>query len=395
MGYSSKVARYSVSGVSGWNEAAPGSGATWVHIPALDAPLPKLEQLTDVAQESDNDGASSLDYPTVRSSGISVSARIHTGTAAFGGGDTAPSTYFMQPALESYFGQAATTFAGTTVASGGSAEAPNFTSVSGLAVGQAVQIGQYVAFVGGISGNTVTLNRGISSGAGAAVYGAHNLSPAIGEAPAYHYVNAEYSAAYNGLLGPGRFTKLAIQGGAAKGGLRYAVDFSADTFTGSVTPSSLTYTAPAYLGPTLVGKGADIAINSDNLTVADLSFDFGVQHEEIAATTGNNGRAGWMITGCEPTAEFSEYFVSDRFDQGYTRSGVDFIAVVPGDRTSNATRARTSLAVWMPNAQIVVEPSAISGQNGQKVKVVGKRPTAAQKAAGLTSPVYFAIFGGV
>lgn len=397
MGTSAKVARYSVSSVSGWGDAAPTASSTWVHVPALDAPLPKLEQSTDVAQESDNDGASSIDYPTVRGSSISLSTRIHTGTKAFDGpsGDTPPTSFFMQPLLESYFGGAATTFAGTTVTSGGSSSAPNLTSVSGLSVGQAVQVGQYVAFVTGISGSTVTLNRGIAGGAGSVVYGAYNLAPVLGEVAGYHYVNAEYSGTYEGLLGPGRVTKLAIQGGAAKGGLRYAADFSADTFGGSVTPSSLTYTAPTYTGPTLVGKGADVSIFSDNLTVADLSIDFGVTHEELPATTGTNGRAGWSLTGCEPTAEFSEYFAVDRFDQGYSRSGVDFLVVVPGNTTSAATLARTSIAVWMPNAQLTVEPSTVGGQRGQKVKVVGHRPTAAQKTAGLTSPVYFSIFGGV
>lgn len=395
MGTSAKVARYSLSEVASFSTAAPTAASTWLHVPALDAPLPKLEQATDVAQESDSDGASSVDYPTVKGSALSLTTRVHTGTKSFDGasGDTDPTTCFLKPALESYFGAGATSFSGTTIASGTTA-APTLTTATGVAAGMALQFGSQVRFVAGVSGSSVTLDSAIDAAtAGLAVYGAFNFAPTLGERAAYHYVSAEVGN-YSGLVGPGRVVGLKIQGGAAKGGLRYALDFAADSWGTSVTPSSLAYTVSSYTGPTLVGKGAEVALDGASVTAADVAIDFGCKHEEIVAVSGSNGRQGWQLNECEPSVEFSEYFASARWTNFTSRSGVSVRIVVPGDTTSAATRARTSLAVWLPNAQVTVEPATVGGQRAQKVKLVGKRPTPAQKLAGVTSPVYLAVFGG-
>jgi hypothetical protein len=52
------------------------------------------------------------------------------------------------------------------------------------------------------------------------------------------------------------------------------------------------------------------------------------------------------------------------------------------------------VVVRMPNAQVMVEEATHNGQRAQKVKLVGHRPTAAQRTLGLTHPLYFAVFGG-
>lgn len=398
--YSARKGRYNMSQVATWATAAPTNGSTWVNIPALDAPAPKREQGTDAAQESDNDGMSSLDYATVKGGSLSFSTRCLTGTLGFdgAGGDNAPTTTFLKNAFSSYFGAAANAgadFAGTTTSTSGSGATVNLTSVANLTVGMACMVSTDVRFVKSIATNAVTLNYAPTSVLGSqAVYGAYNWKPTLGEKAEYDYINAEMGTE-DVLLGPGRFTGLKLQNLAGKDGARLAFDFSADTFATGVTPTSVTYANATYTGAQIVGKGGLVALDGTEIHISEASVDFGVKHEEIVDPSGTNGRAGYAIVSCDPVVEFSQYYSSTQWTSWTGRSRVDVMLSFPGNTTSAATRARTTYAVWMPAAQITVEDAVINGQRAQKVKCVGKRPTSADKTAGILCPIYFAILGGV
>lgn len=395
-----KYGRYSIAEVATFATDAPVAGSTWAHIPALERPIPKKTQNTDNAQESSNDGALSPAWITTRDASIALQMRVHTGSLGFDGasGDADPTSLFAQKLLESYFGAAAYgSFTGTTISGGTTAE-PTFTSVSNLRVGDAVAIetaagGAEIRFVTKIATSTVTLDRAITAATnGLKVYGAWNFRPTLGVYAPHHYVNCELGAE-DVLLGPGRATEFKIEGLAAQQGARYSFGFAADKYAAGVTPTSLTSAAVAYTGAPLVSKAGTLAIAGTAVSCPDLSIDPGVKHAPLAGGDGANGRTGWEIVGCEPSVDITEYFSATRWTQYEAQTGVSFVFTLPSGSTSALVK-RGSLAVYIPNAQVVVEHSVVDGVAGSKVKLIGRRPTAAQIANGISLPFYFSVFGG-
>jgi hypothetical protein len=253
-----------------------------------------------------------------------------------------------------------------------------------------------VRFVSDISTNQVSLDSNLSAAgsytAGAKVAGGFNYEPVLGSYAKKLYINAEMGS-HSVLLGPGAITGLKLQGLAAKAGLRWVFDYMGDQYAAGFTPSAYTYNA---YGSTscLVAKGAPCTIDDTDTNVLELSVDFGCKHEEITATSGTNGRAGWELTECsEPTIEFTEYYNATRWTKYASRATSEIRLVVP---VSSVETARLgTVAIWMPAAQVTVEDVVVNGQRAQKVKAVGRRPTAAQKVSGVDKPIFMTVFGGI
>jgi hypothetical protein len=206
-------------------------------------------------------------------------------------------------------------------------------------------------------------------------------------------VNCELGS-HDVLVGPGRVTGLKLQGLAAKQGLRWAFDLSCDTYAAGFTPAG-TYAYNAY-GATscLVAKGAPLTIDDTDTNVLELSLDFGCKHEEVVATSGTNGRAGYELVECQPVLEFTEYYNGTRWTKYASRATTELRLVIPVGITP-ATMPLGCVAVYIPSAQVTVEDVVVNGQRAQKVKAVGNRPTAAQKLAGIDKPIFMTVFGGI
>lgn len=404
-----KYGRYSYYETVGINAPAPTASSAYQHLPALDTPHPKKIQAFDTANESDNDGSSSPVTPTVKSATMEIQTKVFTGDKTWDGGGSYPSGFHMKQFLDHYFGvNGLSTFVGTTVASGGPGVATpvTLTSATNLTVGSALMFypaaggAPEVRFVVSINGAAVTLDAELATAAnyaaGATVAAGFNYESVLGEYANYLYVNCEFGA-YADLIGPLRPTSLKLQGLSAKQGLRWAIGLAASNFAAGWTPTynDGVYVYSAYgATPCLVAKGAPVALDDVDTNVLELSVDFGCKNEEMPVTGGTNGVGGWFNTEhLEPTIEFTEYFNATRHTKYQAGTSMELRISVPVSATE--TSAKGCVSIYMPAAQVTVEDVTVGGQLAQKVKAIGRRPTAVQKVAGLDKPLFMTVFGGV
>lgn len=391
---SAKVTRVTVIGDKQVSDAAPAGSDTWVHVPVLENPTPVKEMGIDEATEGNDYGAASAPLPTSPKATLAMTTRVYGGSKRFAAA-TDPTACYCQALLESYFGQAKNiAFTGTTIAatSGPGKTTPlKVTSATGLAAGMAVQHGvtNEIGFVTAISGTDISLDRDWTTyAAGPDVAGAFNFSPAIGDAASSAkliYVNHERDS-HKSLLGEGAVFGFQLQGLAANSSLQYAFSAEFDDWQAGVTLD--TFTRNAFTTANLVSKGGKVLINgTESICISDGSVDFGVGHEWVECASGTNGRDGVAYVSAMPTASFTEYYSSTRWDDYRAQTGKTF-------HMSFANSGYQAVAVFFPNATFTVAEGAIGSKEGYPVSVRANMPTAAQVTAGLTKPVYYAVFSG-
>lgn len=398
--------RVTFAEVATFATTAPSSLNDMTHLPAIDPGPPNFVQNFDEGNETSNDGSMSVMYPTAKDSSWELQTRIYTGDKPNTGGTGNATTCFAQKLLNSYFNMDVNATglggAGTTVASG-TDTIPVLTSGTGVDVGEALMFGGSgtngeIRFVTTDGGASVTLDTALATAANyaaaAVVYSAFNFKPTMGAYAPHVYLSWEAgSTPHERLLGPGKITSLKLAGTAAREGCRYVFGFEGDTYAAGIT--SGTFTVNAFTGSPLVSVGATVAINGTDTPVGDFEIDFGVKHEPITATSGTNGRTGWEVTECMPSGSFTEYYTSEgRWTQYAAATSMPIRFSIPVSASGHAARAEGSLAVFLPNCNIKVEEAVLNGQRANKISFQGKRPTAAQIATGITSPVYLAVFGG-
>lgn len=394
---SAKVTRVTVIGDKQVSDAAPTGSDTWVHVPVLENPTPVKEMGIDEATEGNDYGAASAPLPTAPKATLAMTTRVYGGSKTFdgSGGSADPTSCFAKALLESYFGAASSNaFTGTTVAtsSGPGKTTPlKVASASNLAVGMAIQSGTTleIGFITAISGTDISLDRDWTTYAnGNVVRGAFNFSPAIGDAASSAkliYVNHERDS-HKSLLGEGAVFGFQLQGLAANSSLQYAFNAEFDDWQAGVTLSS--FTRNAFTTANLVSKGGKVLVNgTESICISDGSVDFGVGHEWVECASGTNGRDGVAYVSAMPTASFTEYYSSTRWDDYRAQTGKTF-------HMSFANSGYQAVAVFFPNATFTVAEGAIGSKEGYPVTVRANMPTAVQVTAGLTKPVYYAVFSG-
>lgn len=392
--------RVTFSEVATFAATAPSSLNSMTHIPAIDPAAPAVVQSFDEGNETSNDGSMSVKYPTAKESSYELSTRVYTGDKSIASSGTDATSAYLWKLIDSYFNMLAdTSGAGTTVASGTGA-VPVVTLATGINVGNALMFGGSgtdgsVRFAAAVSGTSITVDDTIDTAAdfaaAAEVYSAFNWAPTMGAYAPHIYFNWE-GADHNWLVGPGKVTSFKLAGMAAREGCRYVFGFSGDTYAAGI--NSGTFTSNAYTGSPLVSVGATCNINGTDTAVGDFEIDFGVKHEPVTATSGNNGRAGWEVTEVAPTGSFTEYYASGRWTQYAAATSIPLRFVIPVSTAGHVARAKGTIAVWFPNCNITVEEAVLNGQRANKVSFQAKRPTAAQQANSVISPVYFSVFGG-
>ncbi len=393
--------RVTFAEVATFATTAPSSLNSMTHIPAIDPAAPSVVQSFDEGNETSNDGSMSVKYPTAKESSYELSTRIYTGDKSIASTGTDATSAYLWKLIDSYFGVAAgTSGVGTTVASG-TASIPVVTLNGGTIVaGEALMFGGTatdgeVRFAAAVNTTSITvddpLDVAANYAAAAEVYSAFNWAPTMGAYAPHIYFNWE-GADHAWLCGPGKVTSFKLSNMSAREGCRYVFGFSGDTYAAGIT--SGTFTANAYTGSPLVSVGATVNINGTDTPVGDFELDFGVKHEPVTATSGNNGRAGWEITEVAPSGSFTEYYASGRWTQYAAGTSIPLRFVIPVSATGHAARAKGTIAVWLPNCNLTVEEAVLNGQRANKVSFQAKRPTAAQQANSVISPVYFSVFGG-
>lgn len=398
---SAKKSRINFSEVASYTATAPVGGDTWVHIPAVDQPLPSLPQGEDAPIIGNNYGASSIGYPTVKGpAGLQWQTPVYTGTLGLDGtgGDSNPSACYAQKLLESYFGAASDfLFKGTTVgaASGAGRTAPLVVAAAtNLAVGMAIKVGsENPRFITAISGTDISLNADLSASPsnGTVVYGAFNFKPTLGEYAPYLYLNVERDG-HGWMLGAGKVNSLALQNLAAGGGLRYAMGFEGSTFVGSVSISS--FVPNAFTGQPVVANGGEVIFDTASVCITDGNVNFGANHVWRLCATGTEGRDGFELVSVEGVeAQVTEYYAGARWTQYAARTGIPIMLSFEVGSTA-AAQARGSVAVFFPNATVMPAEGVAADLVAQTCAIKAHMPTTAQITAGLTSPVYYAVFGG-
>jgi hypothetical protein len=330
---------------------------------------------------------------TVKRDSLQVTVRAWTGNKRFGSG-TDPTSCFLQDLLECYFGAAAnSSFTGTTIAaaSGPGKTTPlKVTSASGMSVGLAIRNAttKEVGFITAISGTDITLNRDFTTVTAAIeLEGAFNFVPTIGQYGRYPYVNHE-RASVKRLLGPGDVMTYQLQGLAAGNVLRHVMGLEFNTFTTGINIS--TKTLNAFTASPLVTKGAEIVVGgSEAVCFYEGGVEFGVRHEWVECADGSQGRDGTIITDTEGAQmTFSEYYDATRWTDYEAQTGKDVLLSFTDENFG-------AISVWAPNATFKVVPAVNGNKEAQSVTVKFNRPTAAQVAAGITSPFYYAIHSGI
>jgi hypothetical protein len=404
---SAKPLRVNEAEVATFTTTAPVAGSTWRHVPVIESPLPTRTQERDEALEGNSRGTDSMVYPTVQSSEYQFQTRIYTGTT--GTEDTASAiSPFMQRALEDYFGyDADTAFSGTTVAAAsgpGQSSALKVTSASNISVGDILGFGgtdtqsppiEFRA-VTAISGTDVTLNADLTDAdnyaSGAIVYGGAQFVPTLGLRAKHHYLNVEENGRST-LIGPGKFTGLSITGMAAAGAARYNWTFQGNDFAAGVTPD--TFTPNAFTGSPIVTKGMQIYVGTVATQVAELGVEFNFGHEWKMDGTATHGRAGIELVNVGGSrVSFKEYHVAQRETDWEAQSGVSvFGAAYVG--STRAAGSRGAIAFFIPNATLVTTRDKLNNQTSLSTVFEARDPTSAQVTAGLTSSIYYCVFGGV
>jgi len=373
--------------------AAPVGGDTFTHVPAIDQPLPVLEQGTDDAVEGNEYGATTPPVATVKKSTLQVTTRVWNGSKVFGTG-TDPTTCFMQKALESYFGAAANTaFAGTTIAAAsglGKTTPLKVSSATGLAVGKAVRnaaTGEG-AIVKAISGTDITLSRDFSAAAQNTVLeGAFDFFPTLGQYNKALWVNHERDSVKR-LLGAGGAFTLQMQGVAAGNTLRYVFGLEFNTYAAGLTISSKT--PNAFVTNALIAKGSELIIDgTENVCFYDGQIDFGIGKEWVECDSGDEGRDGFVNTDVEGAGmTFSEYYDADRWTSHDAQSPHELMVVF------YAPSGGGGALVYMPNVTFKVADAVNGKKEAQTVTVKAHMPTTAQQAAGFTWPISYHVFSG-
>lgn len=399
----SKYHRLSFYEAATWDAAVPTSLTSCQHLPALDPPPPDIKQEFDTGNETATDGMASARYPTVRTVKHSVQSRIYTGTAANGNSEAA-SYCFLMNLLENYFGHAGVAGAGTTVASGGPGVSTPVTldSASNTAVGDmlifaaaggAGTAGE-MAVVTALSGAVVTLDRNLSTGANyaasALVYRGFDFRPTLGSYAKTIYLNSELDG-HSWLSGPGKITGLKLSGLTSRQGLRYQIEYEGRQWATGITAG--TFTQNAYTGAPLVAVGSPIWINGTQTAIADMTVDFGAKHTDIVATSESTGVSGGEIVEVMPSGEITSYYAADRFTEYRAGTRIPLLLWVSNGSTDNA-KARGSIGIYVPQAEIDVVEADVNGQRGLKLSWRATRPSSAQVTAGMTAPIYFTVFGG-
>lgn len=401
-----KYHRINYSEVATFDATAPSAGSTWQHFPAIDPAEPDVNQEFDAANETSTDGMMSARYPTVRNGKASLKTRIYTGAAANGNGEAATSL-FCQNLLESYFNHVTPAAGnGTTVASGGPGNSVAVTVASAgninpgsmliFAADGGAGTAAEMAVVTAKATNALTLDRDLSTAANyaasAEVYEGFDYKPTLAAYAKALYFNHELDG-HSHLIGPGKIKGFKIEGLSSREGLRYVFEFDGKHWADGVTPSSFTASQTNYGGSPLVAVGSPIWVNGTQTNVADFSVDFGAKIEDIKATSATYGVAGMELVEAMPSGEFTQYYASARFTEYRAGTNIPLLLWVSTGSTDNA-KARGSIGIYVPNAEIDVKEAAVNGQRGLKVTWRGKRPTVTQIANGLTAPIYFTVFGG-
>lgn len=405
---SEKVNRYSFAEVATFATAAPTAYTSYVDIPVEGSPeFGKVQDSAD-ANIANIYGASSPPIATVRSSSFAFETPICGGTAALDGvgGDSAPTSCFMQAPLESFFGADAVTFAGNTVAasSGAGNTAPlKFTSATGVTPGMIFQFGSEIRAATVKSTNDVTLNADLGTAANyaenAVIYGAFNFTPTVGQKVECLHMLHEFGTSRYEKAGPGKITGLTVGGLGAKGYAKYSFTFSGDDWSlvSGATGYSSTYTYNAFTGSKIIAQAGTVLVNGTARYCSDVTINFGITHSEriTNSTSGaTNGRDDWEITAvANPTITITSYYADDDWTDMRNKTGRDVLVAWQGG-TTNAAKARSFIAAFMPNATCTVAPAVINGMRAQQATFVGHAPTATQIGNSLTSPIYYAVGGG-
>lgn len=395
--------------ISGFTSAAPVAGDTWTLFPTVDGPFDDKEEMGfDEGREANNIGAPSPPVPTVPSASGGGLVRAWGGSKAFdgAGGDTDPTSCFMQGLTENYMGAAAvTSFSGTTVAAPGTAGGQTapivVTSATGLVVGMAIMVGAVggsaaeIRFIEAISGVNITLDQDLSAAnrvTGSIIYGAFNFVPTLGTYGSYVALNVVRDG-YSRMYWPSRISEMELSKVAAKDGMRIRYGFMADNWTDGVTPSS-TPTDAFRSNSALIGVGAPFAFNRTTVVVTDFQCNLGIKHEEQPAASGDRGRQGFESTEFAGEGSFTEYHLNSRFTSDFKNGTTGPLRIAVLAAGTNVVKARNADALWVPNAHIKVQRAPIEGKLGAKVSFKMLTPTATQQAAGINKPFYYAKFGG-
>jgi hypothetical protein len=397
---SNLVRRYSFREETAFGSDAPVAGDTWTMLPVEGTPEGTRNQEVDAAAVSNPRGNDAEDFPTRKSAEMGgLVCPLYGGNVAFDGasGDSPPTSFYLQKIYENFFGMDALSFAGTTTTStgvGSVADPLDLTSVTGLVPGMSLQVNGQFRNVASISGNEVVLDEDLSPApeSGDVVYGAWMLKPTVGELASYLYILEELANAERYLYGPGKPTALQINGIAAGNGLKVGFGLSANSWTApAFAPSAAPANAFTALPP--VVASADISVAGVSTCIRDGSVDFGVKSEWRDCATGPEGRDGMEISGSSPVIGVNEYFTAGRLAQFQARTGLN-VRMTFTNGATNLAKARHAVNIWMPNAQCNTAGAAAGNLRGMQTTFMGRDPTVAQVAAGLTAPIYLNIYGG-
>jgi hypothetical protein len=401
----SKYHRLSFCDVATWATAAPTNGSTWQNAFPIDPAEPDIVQEFDDANETSIDGMASARWPTVKSGKVSLTARAYTGSEGNGNSEAA-NTHFHADLMASYFQMATPTAGtGTTVSSGGpgNSVAVVVGSASNINVGDmlifaaagAAAATAEMAVVTAKSGISLTLDRDLSTAANyaasALVFQGFDYHPTLGNYAHTLYFNHELDG-HSWMLGPGKINGFKINGITSRQGLRYQFDYAAASWAAGVTPSS-TPLALFVANKPLVAVGSPAWINGTQTVISEMTVDFGAKIENVLATSDATGIGGMEHTETMPSGEITTYYASGRFTEWQAGTQIPLLLWVNNGAT-DAAKARASIGIYVPNASIDVKEASVNGQRGLKLSWQGRRPTVAQTTAGLTSPIYFTVFGG-
>jgi len=260
--------------------------------------------------------------------------------------------------------------------------------------GMALQVNGQFRNVVSVTSTEVVLDAVLdpAPGIGDVVYGAFMLRPTVGELASYLYLLEELAGTERYLYGPSKPQALQINGIAAGNGLKYGFNMSANTWVdGSFAPDTAPANALTALPP--VVASADISVAGVSTCIRDGSVDFGVKAEWRDCGTGPEARDGMEIFGASPVIGVNEYFTAGRLTQFKGRTGLS-VRMTFTNGATNLAKARHAVNIWMPNAQCNTAGAAAGNLRGMQTTFMGRDPTVAQVAAGLTAPIYLNIFGG-
>lgn len=421
---SRKTYRATMSQVATWSATAPVAGATWVHLPVIGAPEPKYDVELTNAQRANANAASSMEL--FKRKGIfqyPLETQFFTGTLGIDGalGDGAISSYFLESLWDSYWGGVgAHAFAGTTCTGVGTGKSSDLTvgSTANCVAGQCILVAfaatgtwEIAAIEKVVDGTHLTLDHDLTTQPANldVVYGGHTYMVTRGQRTKADYILVEKAAGETGahsiLGGPCQVMNASLEGLAAGGDLRIKMMIEGQTWiqsgTGHTVSTALaptTFTKNAFTGAPIVARGGQVRINGTAVCMAEGKVDFNVMHEWLQCSSGVMGRDNPMVVGCEaPTITVVEPYLAARKVAEEAQSGFP-VLLSHSVGTTAAAAARGSMAVFMPNAQVIAPEGPYSANTlGTSSTFVGRDPAESSDAviaAQLTQPIYFTLFGG-